>query len=57
MRKYEVILSDGEKLIVNAHDWGDAVFEVNVITGRMIREIRDITDRIPPNPVGCAGDS
>ena len=56
MRKYEIVASDGDKIIINARNWDDALYKLSVIMHRNIREMRDITE-IPPNPVGYAGDS
>ena len=56
MRKYEVTLLDGRKIKVKALSRYEAIFEANM-RHLVVREIKDITDRIPPNPVGFAGES
>ncbi len=52
---FEVTLKNNDKARFPAHNWGDAVVEAKA-RGYDIVAIR-IVSEIPPNPIGCAGDS
>ena len=55
MRIYEVKLTDGNIIQIDARNWSDAIWELDEVLELSYKEIRDIT--IPSSPVGVAGDA
>ena len=55
MRIYEVKLTDGNVIQIDARNWIDAIWELDEVLELSYKEIRDIT--IPSSPVGVAGDA